>query len=151
MCDYRLTKIPYLISEGSQKKICEIQGFDPKDELLLEERLDGAAPLLSMAPVCGESELCFVAEQPRQLVVDPCVKGLMNGSVDLVRDHCSFDCFPVENEDVLLPIILKVGSNEYSITGSSPAWRPIRVFCDGTLNRTLEPSPSNGLMQVGTN
>lgn len=112
--------------------------------------MPGGAPILTLAPTCAESELCHIPEQPRQLVVDPCVKGLMNSSVDIVRDDCAFDCFPVEseNEAAVLPIIIKLAPNEYSITGASPSGLPIQVFCDGKFNETVEPSSTRLLMEV---
>ncbi|XP_035709310.1 uncharacterized protein LOC118436133 [Folsomia candida] len=146
---FRLTKIPYLVTEGEEKKICEIDSFDPKDDFLVEETLGipGGKPVVTMAPECFESELCHISEQPRSLVVDPCLKGLMNGSVDHIRDYCSFECYPIENEELLLPIIIKVANNQYSITGSHKTI-PINVYCDDHLQRVLDPNKTNGVMQV---
>ncbi len=114
---------------------------------MVEETLGvpGGKPVVTPAPECFESELCYIPEQPRALVIDPCLKGLLNGSVDHIRDHCSFDCFPIE--EIMLPIIIKIATNQYSITGSH-ATKPINVYCDGISSHVLEPNKTNGIMQV---
>jgi hypothetical protein len=137
-----------LVTEGSQKKICEIDSFDPNDDFLVEESsIPDTKPVITIAPDCFETELCHIPEQPRRLVVDPCLKGLMNGSLNHIRDYCSFECYNIESEELLLPIIIKVANNQYSITGSHKT-KPIFVFCDGKLNQVLEPNKTNGVMQV---
>jgi hypothetical protein len=60
----------------------------------------------------------------------------------------------LENADIVLPMIIKVDSNHYSITGAPPnktvngKVEKLQVFCDNVLNQDLSPNATNGVLQV---
>jgi len=147
----KITKIPYLVAEpdGSNKQICEIDNFEPTEEFLLQDNENNSSQqIITNIADCFDAELCYVPETPRRPLVDPCLKGLINGSVDDIRDYCSFSCYEVEHADNVFPIIIKIDSNHYSITGSPPSSENIQLYCDNIYKENINPNGTNGVLQV---